>query len=198
VRILAGTQMLTKGHDFPGVSLVAVLDADHGLFGTDFRSSERLAQTLTQVAGRAGRRETRGEVLIQTSCPEHPLLSILLAGGYEAFATQALAEREAAGWPPFSHLALVRAEAPDRQAPAEFLESAARHARAAGGPVEVLGPVPATMERRAGRVRAQLLLQSRSRPALHRVLDDMLAALEPDKASRSVRWHVDVDPVDLL
>jgi primosomal protein N' (replication factor Y) len=198
VRILAGTQMLTKGHDFPGVSLVAVLDADHGLFGTDFRSSERLAQTLTQVAGRAGRRETRGEVLIQTSCPDHPLLSVLLTGGYEAFAAQALVEREASGWPPYSHLALLRAEAPSRPAPTAFLEVAARHARAAGQPVQVLGPVPATMERRAGRVRAQLLLQARSRPALHRVLDHMLARLENEKASRGVRWHVDVDPVDLL
>ncbi len=198
VRILAGTQMLTKGHDFPGVSLVAVLDADHGLFGTDFRSSERLAQTLTQVAGRAGRRETRGEVLIQTACPEHPLLSVLLNGGYEAFATQALAEREASGWPPYSHLALIRAEAASRDAPAAFLETAARHAREACEDVQVLGPVPATMERRAGRVRAQLLLQARSRAPLHRTLDRILAALENDKASRSVRWHVDVDPVDLL
>ena len=198
VRILAGTQMLTKGHDFPGVSLVAVLDADHGLFGTDFRSSERLAQTLTQVAGRAGRRETPGEVLIQTSCPDHPLLSVLLTGGYEAFAAEALAEREASGWPPYSYLALVRAEAPNRPAPAAFLEVAARHARAAGESVQVLGPVPATMERRAGRVRAQLLLQAQSRPALHRALDHMLAALENERVSRGVRWHVDVDPVDLL
>ncbi len=198
LRILVGTQMLTKGHDFPGVSLVAVLDADHGLFGTDFRSSERLAQTLTQVAGRAGRRETRGEVLIQTACPEHPLLGLLLSGGYEAFAAQALAEREAAGWPPFSHLALLRAEAADRAAPMAFLETAAGYARGSGEAVQVLGPVPATMERRAGRIRAQLLLQSSARPALHRVLGKMLAGLETERAARTVRWHLDVDPVDLL
>ena len=198
LRILVGTQMLTKGHDFPGVSLVAVLDADQGLFGTDFRSSERLAQTLTQVAGRAGRRDARGEVLIQTACPDHPLLGLLLAGGYEAFATRALAEREAAGWPPFSHLALLRAEATDRTAPMAFLETAAGYARAGGEAVQILGPVPATMERRAGRIRAQLLFQASARPALHRVLGRMLAALEADRSARSVRWHLDVDPVDLL
>ncbi len=115
-RILVGTQMLTKGHDFPDVTLVVVLNADQGLFGTDFRSSERLAQSIVQVAGRAGRASRPGEVLIQTACPDHPLLTRLLAGGYEDFATGALEERAAARWPPFSHLAVLRAEAADRAA----------------------------------------------------------------------------------
>jgi hypothetical protein len=110
-RVLVGTQMMAKGHDFPGVTLVGVINADQGLFGTDFRAGERLAQTLVQVAGRAGRADRPGEVLIQTSFPEHPFLQRLLSGGYEAFAEAALEERRAAGWPPFSHLALLRAEA---------------------------------------------------------------------------------------
>ena len=111
IRILVGTQMLTKGHDFPNVTLVVVLNADQGLFSTDFRASERLAQTIVQVAGRAGRAERPGEVLIQTEYPEHPLLTLLLHGGYEAFAAGALQEREQSGWPPFARIALLRAEA---------------------------------------------------------------------------------------
>src|SRR5208282_4469307 len=108
-RILVGTQMVTKGHHFPGISLVLVLNADQGLFSTDFRAAERLAQTIVQVAGRAGRERTRGEVLIQTEYPEHPLLQSLLSGGYEGFAATAMLEREAARWPPFGRLAVLRA-----------------------------------------------------------------------------------------
>ena len=111
MRILVGTQMLTKGHDFPNVTLVVVLNADQGLFSTDFRAPERLAQTIVQVAGRAGRAERPGEVLIQTEYPEHPLLTLLLTGGYAAFAAGALTEREQSGWPPFARIALLRAEA---------------------------------------------------------------------------------------
>ena len=105
--------MLTKGHDFPNVTLVVVLNADQGLFSTDFRAGERLAQTIVQVAGRAGRAERPGEVLIQTEYPEHPLLTLLLAGGYEAFAAGALQSVNRASWPPFARIALLRAEASD-------------------------------------------------------------------------------------
>ncbi len=123
-RILVGTQMLTKGHHFPDVTLVGVLNADSGLFGTDFRADERLAQLIVQVAGRAGRAEKPGEVLIQTSYPEHRLLQRLLGYGYSAFAEDALHERKAAGWPPFASLALLRAEATDKQRPMQFLQQA--------------------------------------------------------------------------
>ena len=124
VRLLVGTQMLTKGHHFPLVTLVVVLNADQGLFGTDFRAAERLAQTIVQVSGRAGRAEKPGEVLIQTEYPEHPLLQQLVHGGYEAFAAAALVEREQAHWPPFARVAVLRAEAPGRAAPLAFLEHA--------------------------------------------------------------------------
>jgi len=194
-RILVGTQMMAKGHDFPGVTLVGVVNADQGLFGTDFRASERLAQTLVQVAGRAGRAERPGEVLIQTAYPEHPLLRKLLADGYEGFATAALAERREAGWPPYSHLALLRADAARPAEAMAFLETC-RSATSFPAGVLVLGPAPAPMERRAGRWRAQLLLQAASRPALHSATHAVAATAE--QAHRSVRWSLEIDPIELF
>jgi len=199
IRILVGTQMLTKGHDFPGVTLVGVLNADQGLFGTDFRSDERLAQTILQVAGRAGRRDRAGEVLIQTAYPEHPLLQDLISGGYDAFSSAALDQRELAGWPPFSHLALVRAEAHQPDQAIAFLQHCRTLAEETAAPgVRILGPAPAPMERRAGRYRAQLLLQSGQRAALHVLLAKLLAGVEQSPRARSVRWSLDVDPVELF
>ena len=195
--ILVGTQMLTKGHDFARVTLVGILSADQGLFGTDLRSNERLAQTIVQVAGRAGRRDRRGEVLIQTRFPEHPLLKSLLADGYAAFATLALEERRLAGWPPFSHLAVFRAEAVDRRPVFDFLMKLRDHAEAQSRGVQILGPAPAAMERRGGRFRAQLLLQSPARGALHALVGGSLAALRDWRESRRVRWSIDVDPAEI-
>jgi primosomal protein N' (replication factor Y) (superfamily II helicase) len=196
-QVLVGTQMMAKGHDFPGVTLVGVINADQGLFGTDFRAAERLAQTLVQVAGRAGRAERPGEVLVQTAYPEHPLLQRLLAGGYEAFAEAALDERRAAGWPPYSFLAMLRADAARPGLALEFL-AGAREALPEEEGLTVLGPAPAPMEKRGGRWRAQLLLQSTSRSTLHHALGE-LRALAPEIAdSRAVRWHFDVDPQDLF
>jgi primosomal protein N' (replication factor Y) (superfamily II helicase) len=196
-RILVGTQMMAKGHDFPGVTLVGIINADQGLFGTDFRAGERLAQTLVQVSGRAGRADRPGEVLVQTSYPEHPLLQQLLTGGYEAFAAAALEERRAAAWPPFTHLALLRAEAAKPGIALRFLTACRAALRAPEGLV-VLGPAAAPMEKRGGRWRAQLLLQSAARPALHGGLAD-LRALAPTLAeSRGVRWFCEVDPQELF
>jgi primosomal protein N' (replication factor Y) len=199
VRLLVGTQMLTKGHHFPDVSLVVVLNADQGLFGTDFRASERLAQTIVQVAGRAGRAERPGEVLIQTEYPEHPLLSQLIAGGYDAFAAAALEERRAARWPPFARLAVLRAEAARREPPLAFLDRAREIGESlAGTEVEVLGPAAAPMERRAGLYRAQLLLHAPSHGPLQRLLARALPALEELPEARRVRWSLDVDPLELF
>lgn len=196
-RILVGTQMLTKGHDFPAVTLVGVLNADQGLFGTDFRSSERLAQTIVQVAGRAGRRDQPGEVIIQTHYPTHPLLDCLLTRDYAAFAELALAERKLADWPPYTHLAVWRAEANQRSHVFQFLDMLRAHSVNARANVEVLGPVADWMERRSGRYRAQLLLQSRARPALHELIDSSLQTLAKWRESRRVRWSIDVDPIEL-
>jgi primosomal protein N' (replication factor Y) len=195
-RILVGTQIVTKGHHFPGLSLVVVLNADQGLFSTDFRAAERLAQTIVQVAGRAGREHSRGEVLIQTEYPEHPLLQSLLAGGYDGFAATALKERAAAQWPPFGRLALLRASALTAAAAQEFLV-AARALAPVSGDVRLLGPVPAAMARRAGRHYAQLLLESRERAALHGLLDQWLPRVASLPHARRVRYALDVDPLDI-
>jgi primosomal protein N' (replication factor Y) (superfamily II helicase) len=197
-RILIGTQMLAKGHDFPDVSLVVVLNADQGLFGLDFRAAERLAQSIIQVAGRAGRASRPGEVLIQTSCPDHPLLTQLLAGGYDAFAKAALGERRDAHWPPYSHLALLRAEAGSAADAHAFLATAGRLAAPfVPGGVRLLGPAPAAMERRAGRYRAQILVRSDSRAALHDLLQKWVPRLDAEPAGRRVRWAIDVDPQEV-
>jgi primosomal protein N' (replication factor Y) len=191
--------MLAKGHDFPEISLVIVMDADQGLFGTDFRSSERLAQTITQVAGRAGRAQRPGEVLIQTRFADHPLLLDLIKDGYSGFATDALAERRAAGWPPYSHLALLRAESPNPDDARIFLEAARTEAeKLCSGDPCLLGPAPAPMEKRAGRFRAQLLLQSNRRSGLHKLLNEWVVKLENLPQRRKVRWSLDVDPADMF
>ncbi|MDE2196660.1 MAG: primosomal protein N' [Gammaproteobacteria bacterium] len=196
-RILVGTQMLAKGHDFPAVTLVGILDADQGLFGTDFRASERMAQLIIQVAGRAGRADRPGEVLIQTHHPQHPLLTHLVGEGYGSFAALLLAERRDTGLPPFAAMALLRAEATGAAAPRVFLEAArTRLAPHCGKQVQLLGPVPAPMERRAGRHRAQLVLLAAQRSLLQRALAAALPELDALKEARRVRWSLDVDPAE--
>jgi primosomal protein N' (replication factor Y) len=196
--ILVGTQMLAKGHDFPNITLAGIVDMDQGLFSTDFRGPERVAQLITQVAGRAGRGERAGEVLLQTHQPDHPLLQTLLADGYASFADAALAERKAAGFPPYAFLALLRAEAPQRAAGEGFMAEAAGTAGEwLTEGVQLLGPVPAPMERRAGRFRIQLLVHSARREALHTFLEPWAAKLETLDSARRVRWSLDVDPVDM-
>jgi primosomal protein N' (replication factor Y) len=197
VEILVGTQMLTKGHDFPRVTLVGVLNADQGLFGTDPRSHERLAQTILQVAGRAGRADRPGEVVIQTHFPDHPLLTCLLAGDYAAFATLALAERRETHWPPFVHLAVWHAEATRREAAVAFLEQVRLTAASQSSSVAILGPAPLPMERKDGRYRAQLLFRSADRAPLHRLVGRTLLSLRGSPAARRARWSIDIDPLEV-
>jgi primosomal protein N' (replication factor Y) len=192
--ILVGTQLLAKGHDFPLLTLVGVLDADGALLSTDYRSAERLYATLAQVAGRAGRRAQPGEVLVQTRYPQHPLYASLASHDFAAFAAAQLAEREAAGFPPFVHEAALRAEADKLATAMAFLEDAARLVPVPEA-VRVYDPVPHVITRRADMERAQLLVQSASRPALQdflRAWTERLFATAP----RSVRWHLDVDPIE--
>jgi len=197
--ILVGTQMLSKGHHFPKLTLVGVVNADQGLFGTDFRSAERLAQSVVQVAGRAGRENRQGEVLIQTAFPDNPFWQHLIGGGYAKISADALAEREATRWPPFTWLALLRSAAHKQQDAHTFLEVARQYVKAQQlASIRVLGPVNAPMARKAGRYRAQLLLQSSDRKALHRVLLGLRPALESEPCARKVRWSIDVDPIELF
>ena len=195
VDILVGTQILAKGHDFPHLNLVGVLNADGRLYSNDFRASEHLYALLTQVAGRAGRGGVRGEVLIQTEFPHHPLYAALVRQDYRAYAEGALAERRQAGFPPYVHQVLLRAEAPRLAAALEFLDEAARTARAMDADIALYDPVPAAMPRRAGRERAQLLVQSASRPRLRDFVSAWHGALSAIRAPHA-RWSLDVDPID--
>jgi len=197
--LLLGTQMLAKGHHFPNVTLVGILNVDQGLFGADYRAAERMAQLIVQVAGRSGRAEKAGRVLIQTRHPDHPLLRLLLRGGYDAFAEQALAERQEALLPPYSYQALLRAEAHREHDPLEFLQQAVALADGmAREGVEFWGPVPAPMERRAGRYRAHLLVQAGQRPLLQALIARWVPQLETCGSARRVRWSIDVDPQEML
>lgn len=198
-RILLGTQMLTKGHDFPSLGLVGVIDADQGMFSQEFRGPERLAQTLVQVAGRAGRREQPGLLVLQTRFPEHPLLRQLLREGYAGFAATALELRQRSGWPPFAHLAMLRANAPEAASVGEFLERAKATVPDGGDAsrVEVLGPAPALMERRRDRNHAHLLARSSSRAHLQAFLSRWISAVRELKRPRRVSWSVDVDPTEI-
>lgn len=196
--ILVGTQMLSKGHDFPNVTLVGVLNADQRLYSVDFRAAEQLVQQIIQVSGRAGRGEKPGEVWIQTYHPDDPVFAALRRHDYGAFAEFALSERRAAGYPPFARLALLRAESPKPQAALAFVEAAHALAGECQAPgVELMDPVPAPMERRAGRYRAQLLVQAGERRALHAFLTCWLAHLEESPLAKRVRWSLDVDPIDM-
>jgi primosomal protein N' (replication factor Y) len=196
VDILVGTQMLAKGHDFPRLTLAGVVNADSALYSSDFRAAEKLFALLTQVAGRAGRGEVVGEVLIQTDFPNHELYAAVCRQSYAEFAQQALAERRELGFPPYTHQVLLRAEALKREAVDEFLNAAARTAHGLQLPVQIYDPVPAPIARIAGRERGHLLVQAGSREDLQKFLDAWEPGLSTTQLSQ-VRWGLDVDPLDL-
>jgi primosomal protein N' (replication factor Y) len=198
VDILVGTQMLAKGHDFPRLTLVGVVGADNALYSGDFRATERLAALLFQVSGRAGRADLPGEVILQTDFPTHALARSLVAHDYESFAETLLAERRAATLPPFAHLAMLVAEAARRELVDEFLAAASEAgrtaARKARGSVEVFPPVPASLPRRAGLERGQVLAQAIERSEMQRFLPHWREAIA-GLPGRRVRWALDVDPL---
>ncbi|OJA00474.1 primosomal protein N', partial [Rickettsiella grylli] len=197
-QILIGTQMLAKGHHFPNVTLVGILEADSGLFSADFRALERTGQLLTQVAGRSGRADKCGEVLIQTHHPEHPLFNHLIEQGYFSFSEILLQERQRSLLPPYSYLALIHAEAFNAAYPFNFLNEVKIQAECIKKEVNVLGPVPSLRPRCAGYFRSQLLLQAKSRYVLQRVLAQIIKPVSLLNSSRRVRWSLDVDPIELF
>jgi len=203
-KILLGTQMLAKGHHFPDVTLVALIDVDGALFCNDYRASERLAQLFTQVSGRAGRAEKRGQVLLQTHHPEHSLLQELVNSGYAEFSRHALTERQLAMLPPYSFQALLRAESDNATLAESFLGLCKQIIEQItvlnkiDTRLFVLGPIPASMERRAGKFRFQLLLQSDHRSLISKTLQQALPALDKLPEGRKVRWSIDVDPIDFV
>lgn len=193
-QLLIGTQMLAKGHHFPNVTLVAILDVDGALFSYDFRATENLAQLIVQVGGRAGRASKPGKVLLQTQFPEHSLLQDLIHNGYHHFATQALTERKQALLPPYCHQALIRAEANYPSYPEQFLRLLTQQNVTN---CMFAGPMPAPMEKKAGKYRYHLLVQSKSRADLHRGLQLLFQPINAHPLEKKVKWSVDIDPQDL-
>jgi primosomal protein N' (replication factor Y) len=198
VDILVGTQMLAKGHDFPNLTLVGVLDTDTALFSPDFRASERLFAQLMQVAGRAGRASKPGEVLIQTTFPEHPLFHALREQDYPAYAASLLQERQQTDFPPYSYMALLKAEANQFMQVDRFLQEAAALARQmdSGNQVMIYDPIRPQMERLKGMERGQLLLQANNRQQLQGLLRAWVPQLRASQSGAKVRWAVDVDPLE--
>ena len=198
--IILGTQLITKGHDFPNVAMVGVLGADQGLYSTDFRASETLFQQILQVAGRAGRRDSVGRVYIQTAFPNHPFFDWVKTHDFKAFAENLIQEREQAAYPPFGYFALLRAESTHQAKALQFLRRARSDLKPPQG-VRVMDAIPAPMERRAGKFRAQLLVCSDRRSSLNHCLQEWLNQLSANEVTRklssTVRWSLDIDPFDL-
>lgn len=194
--IIVGTQMLAKGHHFPGVTLVGIMDVDGALYSADFRAPEKLAQLLVQVAGRSGRGKKQGEVVLQTHFPDHPLLKELINNGYMAFSRQALNERLMAEFPPARQMVMIRAEANNGRFPMELLTEIKQTLQQYPG-VELLGPLPASMEKLAGKYRFQLMIQSAKRSYIQAILRQLGDKLVNPATARRVRWSVDVDPMDM-
>jgi primosomal protein N' (replication factor Y) len=195
--ILLGTQMLAKGHHFPYVTLVAILDIDSGLLSVDFRATERTAQLIVQVAGRAGRGERKGEVYLQTLRPDHPLLNTLIDKDYRHFARQTLKERQAAALPPFRYAALIRCESKSQEQNQEFLQQHAQALRQVSeNLIDIWGPIPAPMERKAGRYQAHMVLLSQDRARLHFYIRAWWQNMLHQKPS-TMKLTLDIDPQEL-
>ena len=201
VDILVGTQMLAKGHDFPALTLVGVLNPDSALYSSDFRAPEKLFAQLVQVAGRAGRADKSGEVIIQTAFPDHPLFRALQRHDFEGWAATQLAERKMAGFPPFVYQAMLRAEGKQENEVYRYLHQAQaaavalRHSMKNPAQVEIFGVVPAALPRRANHLRAQLLIQATSRKALQHFLRAWQAPLDA-LSTQKLRCSLDIDPLE--
>lgn len=198
--ILIGTQILAKGHHFPHLSLVAIIDADGGLFSTDFRAQERMAQLLIQVSGRAGRVHNAGQVVIQTFHPEHPFMQHITQQNYASLANSLLQERMKATLPPYTHIALIRANHVEPNAPIAFLQQVQSHLAdtLSNQSISIKGPIPSVIPKRQGRYHFQLLLQTDHRAILHQALGHSTSFLENTKIGKKVRWSLDVDPVEMI
>tara|TARA_B100000427_G_scaffold121954_1_gene101537 strand:+ start:72 stop:872 length:801 start_codon:yes stop_codon:yes gene_type:complete len=199
--IMIGTQMIAKGHHFPNITLVAIIDADTGLFSADFRGQEYMAQTITQVSGRAGRARLIGEVLIQTRHASHITLQTLIKGGYDDFSRSILEERKAGEMPPFAKLALIKANAQSMSTSLDFLVKCGVIVKEINqkyaSKVDLIGPYPAPLEKQGGKFRAHLLLKSKTVVTMQQLLRELVARLDKIKRKASLQWHLDVDPGDL-
>ena len=196
--ILLGTQLLAKGHHFPNVTLVGILDADSGLFSADFRGSERVAQLMTQVSGRAGRDKKPGRVVLQSYCPDHPQIEEIISGSYEKFAKKLLEDRKASKVPPFAFQAKLYAESPKSLVSRDFIRGLLKKTPLSENlrkDIRMVGPLPALMEKKSGVYRWELSIFSKSRSNLHKSLDILQSKLYDPKTTKQVRWSIDVDPL---
>ena len=197
--ILLGTQMLTKGHHFPGVNLVAVIDADAMLFSTDFRGEERMAQLLTQVAGRAGRATDPGHVILQTHYPDHPALQALLNSSYAEQARELLRRRQETGMPPAGQLVVIRTDCGDGEYGEQFLQDLRQQCtRDLPDGAMLIGPLPSPMQRRAGKYRSQLLLTAPRRSTAQAAATLLVARADAMPARKGLKWSIDIDPQDVF
>ena len=197
-QIIIGTQMLSKGHDFPNVTLVGILNVDHGLYSTDFRATERLAQLVVQVAGRAGRSSKKGKVLLQTYLPEHPLLNCLLSQGYMEFSKQALEIRKECALPPYTSMLMIRARANKLDMTQNFLQEIKDMIGRDQIPgLTLYGPIPALMERKAGMYQSQLIMFVEHRKMLQQNLPNWTRAITVKPLAKRVRWSIEVDPLEI-
>ena len=196
-KILIGTQMLTKGHDFPNLSMVAIVNADQGIFGSDFRSGERFAQHFFQASGRAGRRDERGMVVIQTNNPDNFLLKEIITKDYLSFYSNAILEREGR-WPPYNGAVLIRAESINKKRMLNFLSKITRFCNTIpNNTTIVLGPVSSPIERKLGKYRGQILLLNTNKKKLHNTINKVDLFLEKNGGNNMIRWQIDIDPLDM-
>ena len=196
--ILVGTQMLAKGHHFAALDLVVVLDIDQGLYNPDFRAQEKTVQLLTQVAGRAGRNSNAGRVLIQTHLPEHPLLQTWQSDGYQGLVEELLSERSLRALPPYAYMALLRADSPKPDEAIRFLGQVCQTCVVDNHQCQLIGPLAAAMEKRAGRHRALVIIKSTGRKALHQQVQQLIPVLEKSKKPSGLRWSIDIDPQEVI
>ncbi len=196
-QIIIGTQMLSKGHDFPNVTLVGILNIDQGLFSTDFRATEKLAQLLVQVSGRAGRAKKTGKVFLQTYQPAHPLLSCLLSNGYNEFAKQALKSRKSCDFPPYTSMLLVRAQANQQQQTQKFLTQVKRMLDIPNQKLKLFGPIPALMAKKAGMYQSQLLVIAQNKKILQKSTSGFAEKIQQSPLAKRVRWEIEIDPLEI-
>lgn len=194
-QLIVGTQMLAKGHHFARLSLVVILDADYGFYDPDFRALERLGQLITQVSGRAGRADIPGEVVIQTHVPDHPMLNILIQSGYDEFAQALLQSRREAHLPPFAHMALLRVQGKYPEKVLQSLHAVKQKLHNSG--LNLMGPAPAPLGKKAGHYRMQLLVKAASRQILQRHLTALREWIQTSTVMNGLHWSIDVDPLDL-
>ncbi|NNL56237.1 MAG: primosomal protein N', partial [Pseudomonadales bacterium] len=193
--VIVGTQMLAKGHHFTALDTVVMLDIDQGLYNPDFRGTEKTLQLMEQVAGRAGRGAQAGQVIVQTHLPDHPIMRAWGERGYHGICGDLLVERQARMLPPYCYMALLRADCSSPERAMGFLQSLQRQLSRHSNPaVQCIGPMPALMERRGGRHRAQLMFKSPHRQPLHALLDTVVAHIGQSKLPAGLRWSIDVDP----